>query len=158
DHHLLAPIAADTVELPREIGVLLRRDSGPLGVLHPDPPAVEAGVRAGVDPAGAGQALEAVRHVEALLQALADDPAPVLGATGLGVRELRRLAKATSLTETVTVMLLEIAYAAGLLSHTEAYTEPQQLWLPTRAYDQWRRASLPHRWGVLARAWLTMTR
>jgi hypothetical protein len=158
ERHLLVPIAADMVELPREVGILLRRDTGPLGGLHPDPPEIEAGVPPGVDSAGAGQALEAVRHVEALLQALADDPAPVLRTTGLGIRDLRRYAKATGLTEVVTVVLLEVAYAAGLVSHTERYIDPQQLWLPTPAYDQWRRASLPHRWALLARTWLTMTR
>src|SRR5437868_6158574 len=38
DRHLLVPISHDAVELPVEVGLLLRRESGPLGVLHPDPP------------------------------------------------------------------------------------------------------------------------
>lgn len=158
DHHLLVPIANDMVELPREVGVLLRRETGPLGQLHPEPPAIEATVRSGADSAGAGQALDAVRHLEALLQLLADEPAPVLRTIGLGVRDLRRLAKAVGLTEPVTGLLLEVAYAGGLLSHTDPYASPEQRWLPTPAYDHWRTAPLPQRWALVARNWLSMTR
>ncbi len=157
DHRLLVPIAADMVELPREVGVLLRRDTGPLGTLHPDPPVIDAPVRAGVDSAGAGQALEAVRHVEALLQALGDDPAPVLRSVGLGVRELKRLSRTVGLAESVTALFLEVAYAAGLISHTDLYS-PEQRWLPTGAFDHWRKAPLPQRWAMLARTWLLTTR
>jgi hypothetical protein len=139
------------------VGILLRRETGPLGELHPEPPPVESSARPGVDPAGAGQALEAVRHVEALLAALAEDPAPVLRTVGLGVRELKKLARSIGLTEPVTALLLEVSYAAGLLSHTDPYN-PDQRWLPTPAYDHWRKAPLPQRWAMLARTWLTMTR
>jgi hypothetical protein len=158
EHHLLVAIAPDTVELPREVGTLLRRDTGPLGELTPDPPSIEAPLRAGVDSAGAGQALEAVRHVEALLQVLADEAVPVLRTVGLGVREVRRLSKVVGLAEAVTVLLLEVAYAAGLISHTERFADPEPRWLPTPAYDHWRTAPLPRRWIMLARAWLVMTR
>src|SRR5262249_32805776 len=140
------------------IGTLLRRDTGPLGQLRPDPPTIDTPVRTGVDSAGAGQALEAVRHVEALLQALADENFPVLRTVGLGVRDLRRLSKVVGLTEAIAVLLLEVAYAAGLISHTERSADPEQRWLPTPAYDHWRTAALPQRWVMLARAWLVMTR
>src|SRR5262245_47810018 len=70
-HQLLVAVGSDTVELPREIGIVLRRESGPLGPLHPQPPEVDGAVRPGADDAGAGQALEAVRHLEALLHAVA---------------------------------------------------------------------------------------
>jgi hypothetical protein len=130
DHHILVPVSdagrapradGELVELPREVGLLLRRDSGPLGVLRPYPPmpwssgsprrpedhapdagtATESPVRdvKSVDSAGAGQALELVRNVETLLEALAADPAPVLKTGGLGVRDLKRLARATTLDE-----------------------------------------------------------
>src|SRR5690606_10809360 len=60
---LLAATSEITVELPREVGLLLRRDTGPLGALHPTPPAPRAAPLdpAAVDAAGAGQAMEAVR-------------------------------------------------------------------------------------------------
>jgi hypothetical protein len=159
EHQLLVPVATDMVELPREIGIILRRETGPLGPLHPGPPPIEAAVRAGVDSAGAGQALEAVRHLDAILQSLSETPAPVLRSFGLGVRELRRLAKDTGTAEPVTALLLEIAYAAGLVSFTDpAGRNGDQVWLPAPAYDAWRVAGLAHRWVLLARTWLGMTR
>jgi hypothetical protein len=42
DKHLLVPVASDLVELPREVAILLRRDHGPLGALHPTPPETTA--------------------------------------------------------------------------------------------------------------------
>src|SRR4029453_12981672 len=103
----------ELVELPREVGLLLRRDTGPLGVLRPYPPMPESPVRdvKSVDSAGAGQALELVRNVEALLEALAADPAPVLKTGGLGVRDLKRLARSTTLDEGSAALFLEVAYA-----------------------------------------------
>jgi hypothetical protein len=154
-----------TVELPREIGLLLRRDAGPLGPMRPRPPAVTGPERdlTVVDSAGAGQAMEAVRHTEALLELLAAEPAPLLRSGGLGVRDLRRLAKTTGLDESTAALLLEVAYAAGLLGEldlpgaTTRAGADQQI-LPTVGYEGWRDAALAHRWEQLARAWLTMTR
>ena len=161
-NRLLVPVADDLVELPREVGLVLRRDTGPLGALHPQPPAVARPPRAptAIESAGAGQALEAVRHLDALLHALAEAPAPVLKSFGLGVRDLRRLAREIGIAEEVAATLLETAYASGLLNSTDVSLRAatEQRWLPTPAYDTWRSASLAHRWTAVARAWLTMTR
>jgi hypothetical protein len=156
DHQLLVAVSNDTVELPREIGIVLRRESGPLGPLHPEPPEVAGQEKGGSDQAGAGQALEAVRHLEALLHALADSPATVLRSFGLGVRDLRRLARDTGTGEPVAALLLEIAEAAGLLTYTERGQDME--WLPTPAFDSWRNGSLASRWVLMARTWLLMTR
>ena len=162
DHRLLVAVADDLVELPREVGLVLRRDTGPLGVLHPQPPAVATPPRApkAIESAGAGQALEAVRHLDALLHALAETPAPVLKSFGLGVRDLRRLARETGISEEVAATLVEIAYAGGLLNSTDVSLRAatEQRWLPTPAYDTWRTAPLAQRWAALARTWLDMTR
>jgi hypothetical protein len=152
DHHLLVQIADDTVELPREVALLLRRDAGPLGRLHPAPPAITAPTPSGVDRAGAGQALEAVRQAEAVLEALAAEPAAVLRSGGLGVRDLRRVARSAGVGESEAALLLEIAYAAGLLGDDEPG------FLPAGAYDGWQVSPLAHRWRVLAAAWLAMPR
>ncbi|HEX5597506.1 MAG TPA: helicase-associated domain-containing protein [Micromonosporaceae bacterium] len=154
------------VELPREVGILLRREHGPLGPLQPEPPAAVAAVREpkAADSAGAGQTMEAVRHTEALLQALAAEPAPVLRSGGIGVRDLRRLARTTGLDERNAALLLEVAYAAGLageLDLTGAVTArggPEQQILPTARYDLWRASTLAQRWERLAQAWLAMPR
>ncbi|MGW4501816.1 helicase-associated domain-containing protein, partial [Micromonospora sp. NPDC004336] len=172
DHHLLVPVsggrpgAGGTVELPREVGLLLRRDSGPLGPLRTSPPPVATPPREpkAADSAGAGQTMEAVRHAEALLEQLAAEPAPVLRSGGLGVRDLRRLAKAVGVDEPTAALLLEAAYAAGLVGEvdlpgatTTRYGADQQI-LPTAGYEVWRAGTLAQRWEQLARAWLTMTR
>ncbi|MFV2101894.1 helicase-associated domain-containing protein [Micromonospora sp. LOL_024] len=171
DHRLLVRVAggkggtSGMVELPREIGLLLRRDTGPLGPLSSSPPPVAATPREpkAADSAGAGQTMEVVRHTEALLEQLAAEPAPVLRSGGIGVRDLRRLARATGLDESTAALLLEVAYAAGLTGEVELpgaagrYGAEQQV-LPTAGYEMWRAGSLAQRWEQLARAWLTMTR
>ncbi|WKU03823.1 helicase-associated domain-containing protein [Micromonospora sp. HUAS LYJ1] len=162
---LLVAVSAATVELPREVGLLLRRDTGPLGPLRIDPPPVSAPPREpkAVDSAGVGQTMEVVRHTEALLEALTAEPAPVLRSGGIGVRDLRRLARTVALDESTTALLVEVAYAAGLLGELDLpaaasrYGGEQQV-LPTGAYEVWRAMSLAHRWEQLARAWLTMSR
>ncbi|GLW32051.1 helicase-associated domain-containing protein [Actinoplanes regularis] len=174
DQHILVPISeagraprpdGDLVELPREVGLLLRRDTGPLGALRPLPPLPEGPSRdqKAVDSAGAGQTMEAVRATEAVLEALAAEPAPALKTGGLGVRDLKRLARAAGCDEPGAALLVEVAYAAGLLGESEApvHRAPgavQDIFLPTGAYDLWRATGMAHRWSVLARAWLTMTR
>ncbi|HET9516976.1 MAG TPA: helicase-associated domain-containing protein [Actinoplanes sp.] len=181
DHHVLVPVSdagraprpdGDLVELPREIGMLLRRDTGPLGALRPQPPAPEAADRdpKAVDSAGAGQAMEVVRHVESMLETLAAEPAPVLRSGGLGVRDLRRLARAAAVDEPTAALLLEAAYAAGLLGEADRTGKPRaitssrtvsvadEIFLPTGGYDLWRTGGTAARWELLARSWLAMSR
>ena len=181
EQHVLVPITeagraprpdGELVELPREVGLLLRRDTGPLGPLRPFPPVPEGSVRdpRSVDSAGAGQVMEAVRSTEALLEALGAEPAPVLRAGGLGVRDLKRLARTAGLDEAGAALLLETAYAAGLLGEADATGTGravtvsraggavEEIFLPTGAYDLWRALSIAQRWTALARAWLLMTR
>ena len=181
EQHILVPVSdagrapradGELVELPREIGMLLRRDSGPLGPLRPRPPVGAAAARdpKSVDSAGTGQAMEAVRHVETLLDALAAEPASVLRSGGLGVRDLRRLARAAALDEPAAALLLEVAYAAGLLGEADpsgnargvttsrATGAVDEIFLPTGGYDLWRTGSTAQRWELLGRSWLVMTR
>ncbi|WP_030440756.1 helicase-associated domain-containing protein [Actinoplanes subtropicus] len=181
EQHVLVPVGeagraprpdGELVELPREVGMLLRRETGPLGPLRPFPPLPEGGRRdpKSVDSAGAGQVMEAVRSAEALLEALAAEPAPVLRAGGLGVRDLRRLARAAGLDEAPAALLLEVIYAAGLFGEADAHGSSRsvtvsragapadEIFLPTGAYDLWRALSIAQRWHTLARAWLSMTR
>uniref|UniRef100_UPI00157C577C helicase-associated domain-containing protein n=1 Tax=Micromonospora chalcea TaxID=1874 RepID=UPI00157C577C len=169
EHRLLVRMSGGrngTVELPREVGLVLRRDAGPLGPLRTSPPVVSGPPREvkSVDSAGAGQTMEVVRHTEALLEALIVEPAPVLRSGGVGVRDLRRLARGLGLDETTTALLFEVAYAAGLTGELELsgaattrYGGDQQI-LPTGGYEVWRAASLAQRWEQLARAWMSMPR
>jgi hypothetical protein len=181
DNHVLVPISeagraprpdGELVELPREVGLLLRRDTGPLGPLRPLAPTPTAGARdlKSVDSAGAGQVMEAVRTVETLLEAVAAEPAQILRTGGLGVRDLRRLARAANVDEPVAALYLEVAYAASLLGESDATGVSRavnfsrasgsvdEIFLPTGAYDLWRALSIAQRWDALTRSWLAMTR
>jgi hypothetical protein len=164
EHGLLVAIAPDLVELPREVGLVLRRDAGPLGQLHPSPPPLDGQPRPNADAAGAGQAMEAVRQLDTLLATLGEAGTPRLRTGGLGVRELRRLAKETGIDEATVALLLEIAYAAGLLAVAPSPEKPageyptDERWLPTLAYDTWRAAPIARQWALVARTWLSMTR
>jgi hypothetical protein len=157
EHRLLAPIEEGVVELPREVGLLLRRD-GALGALHPEPPMPAGAERevSQVDGAGAGQAMSVVRHTQDLLDAMAAEAAPMLRMGGLGVLQWRRLAKSAGLSEVDAALLLETAYAAGLIGELESSTDT--VYVPAAGYDQWRNAPLAQRWARLANAWLAMPR
>ena len=151
---LLVGVDAGTVELPREVGLLLRGDR-PLGDVGPVAPVLVA-VKAGdVDAAAALAAADTVARVEALLEAWAEVPAPVLRAGGLGVRELKRVAKLLDVDEAVAALVVELAVAAGLADQTPG-TEPE--WLPTPAYDGWLALPPERRWTALATAWLALPR
>jgi hypothetical protein len=158
---LLVATSASSVELPREVALLLRRDTGPLGALHPAPPCPAAAPLdpRKIDDAGAGQALEAVRLTAALLDALAAEPAPVLRAGGMGIRELRRLARTTGVEEPVAALLVETAYAAGLIGEADSGGNGGGPELrPAAGYDSWLGAPIAARWHALATGWLAMTR
>ena len=153
---LLVPIDYGTVELPREVGLLLRGDR-PLGEVHPEPPAtavaeLDPGV---VDKTATGQVLETLRLTDALLETLAVDPAAELRSGGLGVRDLRRLSRSLDAPEPTVALLLEVAYEAQLLDSDH---EVHPHWLPTSSYDTWRARPPEQRWTPLARAWLQMPR
>ncbi|WP_238017476.1 helicase-associated domain-containing protein [Dactylosporangium sp. AC04546] len=161
DRHLLVAVGRDAVELPVEISLVLRRDAGPLGQLHPDPPPMEAPQRdpARVDHAGAGQVLELVRNAEALVETIGAEPPAVLRSGGLGIRELRRYSKTVGVDEQSTALMVEIVTAAGLLGEEIVDTKRvESVFLPTVAYDAWRAMGIAARWHRLAVTWLTMTR
>jgi Helicase conserved C-terminal domain/WYL domain len=155
-HGLLVAIDPDTVELPREVGLLLRGES-PLGEPRPEPPpALTTDVGATTaDAAGAGEVLTVLRLVETLLEAYAVDPPTELRSGGLGVRDLRRSARTVDGDEPTAALLVEVARAAGLLD-TSTGMEPA--WLPTAQYDLWLGLDAARRWTRLATAWLAMTR
>ncbi|RBY83506.1 helicase C-terminal domain-containing protein [Blastococcus sp. TF02A-30] len=152
---LLARIDALNVELPREIGLLLRGDR-PYGPprLRPEP-AVTSRDPEVVDRQAAGAALEAVGRVGELLTLLEEEPAGLLRSGGVGVRDQKRLARALHVPEPEAAWLLELASAAGLLDVGGPHRDE---WLPTRGYDVWREQDLADRWALLASGWLGSVR
>ena len=155
-HGLLVPIDDSTVELPREVGLLVRGASA-LGTLHPEPPPLETspvGVTK-VDGAAAQAAAEAVSKLESLLESWSLRPPTVLRAGGLGVRDLKRSAQSADTSESTAALLIEIAAAAGLFDQTQG-VDPS--WVPTPAFDSWLSSPPEQRWTRLATAWLSMPR
>ena len=163
---LLARVDDETVELPPQVGVLVRGQP-PLdtSVLAPAPLGAAPGrfTAAQVDQAGAGEALELLRHAEQLASVLAAAPAPELRSGGFGIRELRRVAKATGLPVARVGLLLELLGATRLVA--SGYCDPPGeqpvddiAYAPTDTYDAWLRKPIERRWLDLVLAWLNLSR
>lgn len=152
---LLVPIDARTVELPREIALALR--DTPAGPIQANPPALELIDRgaAVIDGTATTAVLETVRLTELLLHAIAEEPISQLRSGGVGVRDLRRLAKILDQPEAVLAQLLEVTAEAGLLANSSVI---DPTFLPTTEFDAWLDSDTAHRWVRLAAAWLSMTR
>jgi len=105
----------------------------------------------------AGQhALAAIMGITAIAEAWSGDEAPaVLRKGGLGVRDLAATSRIVDLDAHRTALLLEVAYAGGLIGRDG---QAEERWRPTTAYDDWHDSSLAEQWAAIARAWLTMPR
>lgn len=161
---LLIRIDDETVELPAAAGQVLRRepvtDPHALTPPHTQPREHTA---ADVNAAAAGEVGELLRHTTDILEVLSTAPAPVLRAGGLGVRELRRIAKQAGVTESRAGLLVEVLTAANLLGKGIPEPAPdgdagEDYWAPTLASDGWLEAPAARRWTVLAHAWLELDR
>jgi hypothetical protein len=153
---LVVRVDADTVELPRQVGLALRGDR-PLGSLTLDPPDLatsDRGVET-VDGTAAGAALRALRQAEQLVAFWGTSPPPALRSGGLGVRELRRVAREVDADETTAALLVEIVVAADLVGESDGVA-PE--WVPTTGADVWAAGGPEQKWAVLARAWLDLPR
>ncbi|WP_106849904.1 helicase-associated domain-containing protein [Blastococcus sp. Marseille-P5729] len=153
-HGLLAYVGPSHLEMPREVGLVLRGDAT-LGPARLTPPASrgERLKKADVDGAGATHLQEVTRLAAELLRLITIDEPRVLRTGGMGTREVRKLAKSLGSDTETTHLLLHIAHAAGLLANTSAY-EPT--WLPTPRYDEWLDEPVERQWATLAEAWLLM--
>ncbi|MFL6240398.1 MAG: helicase-associated domain-containing protein [Actinomycetes bacterium] len=153
-HALLVATGDRTVVLPREIAIALRTGvivrhatvaPRSLDVVQLDPKHCAH--------TAASHAAAFVRMTEDVLDSWASDPPAGLRTGGLRVRDLRRTAVLLDQPEAVAAVVIEVAYAAGLVAST-----PNDEWLPTPAYDGWRVADDGERWALLANAWVQMSR
>ncbi|MHC1558786.1 helicase-associated domain-containing protein [Actinomycetospora sp. C-140] len=153
---LLHRVDHETVELAREAALGVRADR-PLGdVPLADPmPSPRRQDPADVDATAAGEILELVRHAESVLTAWSDRPPSVLRSGGLGVRDLRRVARDEGLTEQDAALLVEVLAGAGLVAVSEG---ADAAWTPTVTVDRWFAAGPDVRWTTLARGWLDTPR
>ena len=157
---LLRRIDADTVILPRHVGQVMRgEEPGPVALAAPDP-VVATTTSADVDAVAAGAAIDLLREFDVLLETLGAAPICELRSGGLGVREVRRLAKVTGIDEARLGLLLELAAAAGLIASGLPDPQPSNgeapYWAPTVAADRFAEASPADRWYLLANTWLDL--
>ena len=157
---LLRRLDADTVILPRHVGQVLRgEEPGPVRLAAPDP-VVSTTTSADVDAVAAGAVIDLLRELDVLLEALSAAPISELRSGGLGVREVRRLAKVSGVEEARLGLILELAAAAGLIA--SGVPEPQPTsgdppyWAPTVAADRFAEMPTAERWHLLAATWLDL--
>jgi len=156
---LLRRVDTDTVELPREVALAARGDE-PLGKIQVGPPmdaVVAHGVRT-VDGTAAGQALAAVDRVRRLLELIGQNPPPALRSGGLGIRELRRLAKASGEDERTTALDVELLAAMNLIAAEHPRSRAIEVWTPTEQADDFLELADDAAWADVAAAWLDLRR
>ncbi len=153
---LLVPLDSQRVELPREVGRVLRGER-PAAPASAEPPELATVDRepAELDRLGTTAVLETLRLVDALAESWTTHPPPLLRSGGLGVRELRRLARDLGVDDATAALVAEVAYAASLINSTNG---PEPVFLPSTEFDLWRGRDTAPRWVALASAWLAMTR
>ncbi|MBH0780564.1 helicase-associated domain-containing protein [Nocardia sp. NEAU-351] len=159
---LLHLIDEETVELPVTVGQILRDEpvTHPHALTPPKPPQRKYAA-AEVNAVAAGEVGELLRHSDGVLESLGAVPAPALRAGGLGVRELRRVAKQIGVEEQRAGLLVELLAAAKLVEKGSPDLDADsddEFWAPTPASDAWQAAPPARRWLVLARAWLELDR
>jgi hypothetical protein len=112
------------------------------------------------DAAAAGAVIDLLREVDVLLENLGATPVPELRSGGLGVREIKRLAKATGIDEPRLGLILELAAAAGLIASGIPDPAPAHgdgpYWAPTATADRFTAMSPAERWHSLASTWLDL--
>lgn len=159
---LLRQVDDDTVILPRMVSQVLRDEQpGPVTLTPPDP-VVSSATGDDVDAVAAGAALDLLREVEVVIDTLSTAPVPELRSGGLGVRDLKRLAKSTGIDEHRLGLILEVTAAAGLIAAGLPDPDPADdgagpHWTPTVAADRFIESSTAERWRLLASTWLDLT-
>jgi len=110
----------------------------------PDP-VVSSTTPADADAAAGGAIIDLLRELDVLIETLSAAPISELRSGGLGVREVRRLAKITGVDEARLGLILELAAAAGLIA--SGIPDPQPIggeppyWAPTVTADRFTEAT-----------------
>nr|WP_212763173.1 helicase-associated domain-containing protein [Gordonia araii] len=111
----------------------------------------------------AGAAVELLRETGDVLASLGASPTPELSAGGIGIRELRRIAKETGLTPSRIGLIVELCARRHLIDVGQPDPEPpryngEPAWAPTLAADGWSHQSRARQWATLVTAWLALDR
>ena len=146
-HALLLPAGWDLLVVPREVtratvgrwrvDVAAEPPDVPTSGAHPDE----------VERSGAAAAAAFLGLASTLLELVCARPVPLLKAGGVGVRELRRLARSAATDEPTVGLVLELAGAAELVAVGDAGL------VTTPDHDSWRARPPGERLGTLLGAW-----
>lgn len=153
-HELIVPTSDNSVVVPREVSLALR-DGLLLKEIKTDhgfPVLGNADVKR-INDTGAHTALDFVRLVETLLETWSIEPPAQLRGGGLAIRDLAAAKDLLRVSEHLTALVIEVAYASGLLG-----ADTCDGWLPTAAYDRWLSIDDASRWTLLAQSWRDMAR
>ncbi|GAB5895333.1 helicase-associated domain-containing protein [Mycolicibacterium mageritense] len=157
---LLRQLDNETVILPRVVGQAMRGEvPGPVELTPPELNLTTT-TPADVDAVAAGAAIDLLREVELVIETLGGTPVPELRNGGLGVRDVKRLAKTTGIDEPRLGLLLELAAGAGLIAAGMPDPDPGEgtgpYWAPTVAADRFVESAIAARWYLLASTWLEL--
>ena len=130
-------------------------------LLHAPAWAAARATKSLADASGGVAALDLLHRCGSVLTALSLAPAATLKAGGVGVRELRRVARAAAVEEPELPLLLEVLAAAGLIAVGDSDVGDvayDSAWAPTEAADVWSAREPARRWAELVVAWWAMPR
>lgn len=146
---LLVPVTDGVAELPREIVIALSSDGlAPGARLRPISLRPVVGLDGlAVAAAGADQAGRTLEAAEALLRMIGDGEVAIRKAGGVGVREVRRLAKECGLEPRDVGRVLETLHETRLIKALGLALTTTDL------ADLWWALDRPKRWSVLVWAW-----
>jgi hypothetical protein len=148
---LIVATGFSTAVMPREVALGLRGGRVWASFDPSPPPIARRDVdQDEVDRQAAGTALALVADVTAICEAWSAAPAKPLQSGGVGVRDIRKAAKAIGRSEDATARVVQLAHVAGLLDSDALAVAP------TAGYDAWLARSGPARWVELAEAWMTL--
>lgn len=155
DRGLLFRTQWDLAAMPREVALALRGPDyrGPFTPYPPDLATIEVDADA-VEYELCLTAPHVLDRATALLENVDKTPLPLLKNGGVGVRELKRLAREIGCAEDETRLLLEICAVARLI----AIDEEAGGLAPTDRFAAWRLEEAPMRLRVLLAAWWRMER
>jgi XPB/Ssl2-like helicase family protein len=147
---LLVRSAWNSNEMPLEVALALRDDVR--APFQPRPPVLSLSPigPASVQREAAAAASETLAAITAVVEAMSAGPVPLLKTGGLGLRELRRLAKVSGQDEDRTRLTIELLAAGGL---TEASQDGLS---PSTVYDQFAAAEPAQQLLEVMEDWLTM--
>ncbi|NEA68345.1 WYL domain-containing protein [Streptomyces sp. SID12488] len=146
DRHRYGP-----ARMPAEVALALRGDDwhAPFAPAPPEARSMPI-TPADVDREAAASATAFAAHAASVLTVCSAAPPALLKSGGVGVRELSRVGKAARCDDIVVRLVLETAYAAGLLARDGSHV------VATDGYDAWAQREPAEQLTVLLQVWRTL--